>query len=79
MVDDTTHWPGQNYEKDCVSNVRGLPCSCGREWQIDNDGKKQLHNLSKCAWNKVTGDVICSNYEKLSNHGLNKVLFRFSC
>ena len=23
-VDDTVHWPRQNYKKDCVSNVRGF-------------------------------------------------------
>ena len=27
----------------------------------------------KCVWNKVTGDVICGNYEKSSNHGLNRI------
>ena len=73
LVDDMTHWPRQNYEKDCVSNVRGLLCGCGREWQINNDGKKLLRSLSKCAWKKITGDVICSNYEKSSNHGLNRI------
>ena len=35
--------------------------------------KSDYTNLSKCAWSKVTGDVICSNYEKSSNHGLNRI------
>ena len=39
-VEDTIHWPRQNYEKDCVSNMRGLFCGCGRKWQVDTDGKK---------------------------------------
>ena len=36
-VDDTVHWPRQNYEKDHVSNVRGLQCGCGEKWSRDDD------------------------------------------
>ena len=42
MVNDTIHWPRQNYEKDGVSNVRGLFCGCGRKWQVDTDKKKAV-------------------------------------
>ena len=39
-VDDTIHWPRQNYEKDHVSNVRGLQCGCGQKWSHDDKGNK---------------------------------------
>ena len=28
-VNDTTHWPRQNYERDHMSNVNGVECGCG--------------------------------------------------
>ena len=30
-VDDTLHWPRQNYDKDHIANVRGKVCGCGME------------------------------------------------
>ena len=56
-VDDTIHWPWQSYERDCISNVKGFTCSCGKNWKVNNDGSRQLHNLTKCIWNKATDDV----------------------
>ena len=73
MVDDTVHWPRQNYEKDHVANVRGILCGRGRKWHINDKGDKELHDLSECGWNEYTGDVICSNYDKSPMHGLNKI------
>ena len=72
-VDDTVHWPRQNYEKDHISNVRGLRCGCGEKWSHDEKGNKRLHNLTKCAWITATGDIICGNYEKPANYALNRV------
>ena len=43
-VDDTAHWPRQNYEKDHISNVRRLQCGCGEKWSHDDKGNKQPHN-----------------------------------
>ena len=68
-VDDTLHWPHQNYDKDHVANVRGKICGCGMEWRKD----KKLHNLSTCAWMKRTGDVINGNYDKGTNNELNVI------
>ena len=36
-------------------------------------GRHYIYNLSRCIWNKPTGDVICSNYERSTNHGLNEI------
>ena len=69
-VDNTVHWPRQNYEKDCVSNVRGFQCGCGKSWEVNPDRSRKLHDLTKCTWNRATGDVICSDYEKPPNHEL---------
>ena len=46
-VNDTVHWPSQNYEKDCVANVPGFKCGCGREWREDY----HLHDMVDCSWN----------------------------
>ena len=43
-VDDTVHWPRQNYEKDCVSNVRGFQCGCGKSWKVNPDRSRKLHD-----------------------------------
>ena len=40
MVDNTIHWPTQNYELDHVANVRGKKCGCGRKWWVDSKGNK---------------------------------------
>ena len=32
-VDDTVHWPHQNYDKDHESNVHGVRCGCGKNGQ----------------------------------------------
>ena len=74
-VDDTIHWLRQNYERDCVSNVKGFTCGCGKNWEVNNDGSRQLHDLTKCVWNKAAGDVICSDYNKSTNHALNTIKF----
>ena len=39
-VDDTIHWPRQNYEKDHISNMRGLWRGCGEKWSCDDKGNK---------------------------------------
>ena len=41
QVDDTVHWPRQNYEKDHEANVCRPRCGCGQEWRKD----KHLHNV----------------------------------
>ena len=73
-VDDTIHWPRQNYECDHVSYVRGKNCSCGQLWQMDVEENKKLHNVDgACAWVESTGDVICSNHAKPPFYGLNPI------
>ena len=47
-VDDTVHWPRPNYEKDCVSNVRGFQYCCVKSWKVNPEGSRKLHNLTKC-------------------------------
>ena len=69
-VDDTVHWRRQNFEKDCVSNVRAFQCGCGKSWKVNPDGSRKLHDLTKCVSNRATGDVICSDYNKPPNHAL---------
>ena len=66
-VDNTTHWPCQNYEKDHEANMGGVRCSSGKEWLRD----MHCHSLTECAWMSRTGDVIYSGYEEDTNHGLN--------
>ena len=66
---NTTHWPRQNYEKDHEANVRGVRCGCGREWSSN----MKLHSLKSCAWMSRSGDVIYSDYEEDTNHGLNVI------
>ena len=41
--------------------------------EVNNDGSRQLHDLTKCIWNKATGDVICFDYNKSTNHALNMI------
>ena len=65
-VDDTIHWPRQNYERDCVSNVHGFKCGCGRNWRRNF----RLHDIFDCSWNKCTSDVIYSNYDNSPNCGI---------
>ena len=48
MLDDTVHWPSQNYKKDHVANVHGFSRGCGQKWNVNNKGKKEFHNLSDC-------------------------------
>ena len=66
-VDDTVHWPRQNYDKDHESNVRGVRCGCGKRWSKD----MKLHSLRSCAWMSKSGDVIYGAYDEASNRGLN--------
>ena len=66
---DTTHWPHHNYEKDHEANVRGVRCGCGGEWSSN----MKLHSLKSCAWMSRSGDVIYSDYEEDTNHGLNVI------
>ena len=73
MVDDTVHWPTQNYKKDHVANVRGFLCRCGRKWHTNDKGDKELHDLSECCWKEYMGDIICSNYDKSPRHGLHNI------
>ena len=68
-MNDTVHWPRQNYNKDHVANVHGTLCSCGMEWTKD----MKLHQLSTCAWMNRTGDVINADYDKATNEDLNNV------
>ena len=68
-VDDIIHWPCQNYEKDCMANIHGFKCGCGREWCKDY----HLHDMVDCSWNKCTGDVISSEYSHVTNHQLNTI------
>ena len=68
-IDNTIHWPHQNYEKDCVANVCGFKCGCGREWREDY----RLHDMVNCSWNKCTGNIICSEYSHNTNHQLNTI------
>ena len=68
-MNDTVHWPRQNYNKDHVANVCGKLCGCGMEWRKD----MKLHQLSTCAWMNRTGDVINADYDKATNEDLNTV------
>ena len=68
-MNDTVHWPRQNYNKDHVANVCGKLCGCGREWRKD----MKLHQLSTCAWMNRMGDVINAGYDKANNEDLNTV------
>ena len=69
-VNDTAHWPHQNYECDHVSNVNRVECGCGRPWQASG----QLHNFeSSCGWMKATGDVICSDFDSNVQEGINPI------
>ena len=52
----------EDYFVDAVGN--------GKSIQME----KRLHNLSRCVWNKSTGNVICSNYKRSTNPGLNKIM-----
>ena len=72
-VDDTIHWPRQNYETDHVANLCSFNCGCGREWDVNEKGEKELHNVANCGWHDYTGDVICSDYNKSPNHNLNRI------
>ena len=69
QVDDTVHWPRQNYEKDHEANVCGPRCGCHQEWRK----YKRLHNVSECGWMQRSGDVICAEYDKDTNYGLNTI------
>ena len=54
--------------------MRDEKCGCGRQWQTDIRGRKWLYDADEhCAWLKCTGDVICNNYEKPPNYGLNPI------
>ena len=68
-VDSTVHWARQNYEKDHEANVWGTRCGHGKSWQSD----MTLHSLPECGWLSKSGNLICSNYEKDTNHGLNEI------
>ena len=71
-VNDTAHWPRQNYECDHVSNVNGVECGCGRPWQASG----QLHNFeSSCGWMKATGDVICGDFDANVHEGIKPNYF----
>ena len=63
-VDHTIHWPRQNYEKDHAANEHGFNCGCGHEWDVNEKGEKELHNVADRGWHDYTGDVICSDYNK---------------
>ena len=70
-MNDTAHWPRQNYERDHASNVNGVECGCGRPWQASG----QLHNFesSSCGWMKATGDVICGDFDANMHEGINPI------
>ena len=69
QVDDTVHWPRQNYEKDHEANVCRPRCGCGQERRKD----KRLYNVCECGWMQRSGDVICAEYDKDTNYGLNTI------
>ena len=69
-LNDTAHWPHQNYEKDHVANVHGKECDCGEAWLPSG----RLHNYEgQCRWLNVTGDVICSDYNSDIYEGINSM------
>ena len=68
-IDDTMHWPHQNYEKDHVCNVRRHKCGCSSEWKEDF----KFHDIHMCRWLSGTGDVICSEYSKDTSYSLNRI------
>ena len=69
-LNNTSHWPRQNYERDHVSNVNGVECGCGMPWQASG----QLHNFeSSCSWMKATGDVICGDFDSNMHEGINPI------
>ena len=35
-VNDTVHWPRQNYKKDGIATVQGYKCGCGKVWRKDH-------------------------------------------
>ena len=41
-VDDTVHWPCQNYDKNHESNMHGVRCGCRKKWSKD----MKLHSLA---------------------------------
>ena len=67
LVDDTVHWPHQNYDKDHESNMHGVRCGCRKEWSKD----MKLHSISGCAWMSKSGDIIYGAYDEASTRGLN--------
>ena len=74
MVDDTIHWPRQNYKKDHAANVYSFNCGCGREWDVNEKGEKDVEkDVANCGWHDYTGDVICLDYNKSPNHNLNRI------
>ena len=69
-MNDTAHWPHQNYERDHASSVNGVECGCGRPWQASG----QLHNFeSSCGWMKATGDIICGDFDANLHEGINPI------
>ena len=69
-LNDTAHWPRQNYEKDHIANLQGKECGCGEAWLPSG----RLHNYEgKCGWLNVTGDVICSDYNSDIYEGINSM------